>query len=122
MPHALVAAMSGSIPQNVHHAREIVREDAERHLGADLFWQALHQKVRRTHPHLQCSEWITRLSLGVGASPAENILGLHGHVCKLCPIRTAMRHLLSDDEMVLGFHCHLHVIARDAGATPARRH
>jgi hypothetical protein len=36
---------------DVHHTREVVGEDVQRHLGRHLR-QRLHQKVRRTHPHL----------------------------------------------------------------------
>src|SRR5258706_884631 len=37
---------------DVHHAREVVGEHVQRHLGRH-FGQCLHQKVRRPHPHLQ---------------------------------------------------------------------
>src|SRR5882724_2845560 len=36
---------------DVHHAREVVGEHVQRHLGRHLR-QCLHQKVRRPHPHL----------------------------------------------------------------------
>jgi hypothetical protein len=40
---------------DVHHAREVVGEHVQRHFGRDI-GQPLHQKVRRTHPHLQRGE------------------------------------------------------------------
>jgi hypothetical protein len=40
---------------DVHHAREVVGEHVERHFSRYLR-QRLHQKVRRTHPHLQRGE------------------------------------------------------------------
>ena len=40
---------------DVQHPREIVTEHAQRHFGRDI-GQRLHQKVRRTHPHLQRAE------------------------------------------------------------------
>ena len=40
---------------DVHDTREIVGEHMQRHLGGNLR-QALHQKVRRTHPHLERAE------------------------------------------------------------------
>ena len=41
--------------EDVHHAREVVGEHVQRHLGRYLR-QRLHQKVRRPHPHLQRGE------------------------------------------------------------------
>jgi len=40
---------------DVQHTREIVAEYVQRHFGRDI-GQPLHQKVRRTHPHLQRGE------------------------------------------------------------------
>src|SRR6266404_5842932 len=40
---------------DVHHAREVVGEHVQRHFSRYLR-QRLHQKVRRTHPHLQRGE------------------------------------------------------------------
>src|SRR5258707_8091299 len=40
---------------DVHYAREVVGEHVQRHLSRYLR-QRLHQKVRRTHPHLQRSK------------------------------------------------------------------
>jgi hypothetical protein len=40
---------------DVHYAREIIGELVQCHLGGDLL-QALHQKVRGSHPHLQRRE------------------------------------------------------------------
>src|ERR1700751_1993281 len=37
---------------DVYHARDVVGEYVQRHLGGDL-WQTFHQEVRRPHPHLQ---------------------------------------------------------------------
>ena len=41
--------------EDVHHAREVVGEHVQRHLGR-YARQRLHQKVRRPHPHLQRGE------------------------------------------------------------------
>jgi len=43
------------MPDDVHDAREIVGEYAERHLGGNL-WQRLHQEVRRAHVRLDRGE------------------------------------------------------------------
>lgn len=40
---------------DIHHPGKIVSEHVERHLGRDL-GQTLHQKVDRSHPHLQRAE------------------------------------------------------------------
>ena len=40
---------------DVQHTRKIVAEYVQRHFGRYI-GQSLHQKVRRTHPHLQCGE------------------------------------------------------------------
>jgi hypothetical protein len=40
---------------DVQHTREIVAEYIQRHFGRYI-GQSLHQKVRRTHPHLQGGE------------------------------------------------------------------
>jgi hypothetical protein len=40
---------------DIHDARQIVGEHAERHLARDLR-QCLHQEVRSTHPHLERAE------------------------------------------------------------------
>ena len=40
---------------DIHDARQIVGEYAERHLARDLR-QRLHQEVRRAHPHLERAE------------------------------------------------------------------
>src|SRR6201987_755428 len=40
---------------DVHHAREVVGEQVQRHLSRH-FGQRLHQKMRRPHPHLQRAE------------------------------------------------------------------
>jgi hypothetical protein len=44
---------------NVHNAREIVGEHVQRHLGSYLR-QALHQKVRCAHAHLERRERMLR--------------------------------------------------------------
>jgi hypothetical protein len=40
---------------DVYYSREIVGEDVQSHLGSNL-WQAVHQKVRSAHPHLERTE------------------------------------------------------------------
>ena len=40
---------------DVHYAREIIGEHVQGHLGRNLR-QALHQKMRRAHPHLERAE------------------------------------------------------------------
>src|SRR6202790_419106 len=53
--HALIAASNAPCTDDIHDARQIVGEYAERHLARDLR-QRLHQKVRRAHPHLERAE------------------------------------------------------------------
>ena len=65
---------------------------------------------------------VAAIGNGLELVDAENGLGLHGHVGKLCPIRAAIRHLVRNDEMVLGVYRDLHVVADDARAASARRH
>src|ERR1700693_3989981 len=45
--------------EDIHHARQIVGQYMQCHLGGDLR-QTLHQKVRRSHPHLERTEWVLR--------------------------------------------------------------
>ena len=42
---------------DIHDARQIVGEYAQRHLARDLR-QSLHQEMRRAHPHLERREWV----------------------------------------------------------------
>jgi hypothetical protein len=44
-----------SWPYDIHDAREIIGEHVQGHLGRNLR-QALHQKMRRAHPHLERAE------------------------------------------------------------------
>jgi hypothetical protein len=53
---------------------------------------------------------------------AKNVLSLRCHVGELRPIRTDIRHLVGDDEMMLRIHGDLHVIADNTRAAPACRH
>ena len=46
---------------DVHDARQIVGEHVQCHLAGNLR-QRLHQKVRRAHPHLQCTEGCSNVS------------------------------------------------------------
>jgi len=41
--------------EDVEHARQIIDQHTERHLGGDLR-QCLAQEVRRPHPRLHCAE------------------------------------------------------------------
>jgi hypothetical protein len=59
-----------SCTDDIHDARQIVGEHAERHLARDL-WQRLHQEMRRAHPHLERAEgMLNRLA------PAAHGLGI----------------------------------------------
>src|ERR1700686_2966820 len=61
--HALIAASNAPCTDDIHDARQIVGEYAERHLARDLR-QRLHQEVRRAHPHLERAEgMLNRLAL-----------------------------------------------------------
>jgi hypothetical protein len=42
---------------------------------------------------------------------AEHLLRLRGNVGKLCPIRASVRHLMGDDQVMVGIDCDLHIIA-----------
>ena len=52
----------------------------------------------------------------------QNSLRLLGDIGKLCSIGATVRHLVRYDQMMLGFHCHLDVVADDARSAPARGH
>ena len=61
-----------------HHAREVVGEHVQRHLSRH-FWQRLHQKVRRPHPHLQRAKRMLR--------PSRDEYALHPDFCLGAPAR-----------------------------------
>src|ERR1700724_3290637 len=52
----------------------------------------------------------------------ENLLRLRCDLGKLRPVRTGIRHLMRDDQMMLRIHSYLHVVPDDTRATPACRH
>jgi hypothetical protein len=52
MPSSLLGALD---TDDVHYTCEIIGKHVQCHLGGDLP-QALHQKVRSTHPHLERRE------------------------------------------------------------------
>ena len=54
-PSRLDRRDEGLHAEDVHEPGEIVGEHVQGHLGGNLR-QALHQKVRRTHPHLERTE------------------------------------------------------------------
>ena len=65
---------------------------------------------------------VAAIGYGLELVDAKHGLGLFAHVGELCPIRAAIRHFVRDDEVVLGIDGNLHIVADDAGTTPARRH
>ena len=52
----------------------------------------------------------------------QDLLGLRSHVGKLCPVRAGIGDLVRNDQMILGVHSHLDIVANNAGAAPAGRH
>jgi hypothetical protein len=80
-PHPWIASRSGLIPDDVHHAREVVGEHVPRHLGRHLR-QRLHQKVRRPHPQPgqggDCRRSILRRT---SAADAATLRVATGNVC-----------------------------------------
>jgi hypothetical protein len=89
---------------DVHYAREIIGEHVQCHLGGDLR-QALHQKVRGAHPHLQRRERM----LGCLAPLAHRLRVLietllHGfeHVLVLPSLNAPLRSFVHCD---LSGHC-----------------
>jgi hypothetical protein len=70
-PHSrLDRCQQRSCTNDIHDARQILGEHAERHLARDLR-QCLHQEVRRVHPYLERAEgMLNRLA------PAAHGLGI----------------------------------------------
>jgi hypothetical protein len=57
---------------DIHDAREILGEYVQRHLGRN-FRQALHQKMRRAHPHLERAEGMLRwICSSLGRQPIRH--------------------------------------------------
>lgn len=93
--------------EQLDHPLHVVGEYREAHFGSDFF-ERPREEGRTSSPRLECAkdmfDGLTAQAHGIGLSVEPILHGIeHG----------LMRH----DQMVLRVHCHLHVVADDAGAT-----
>ena len=54
---------------------------------------------------------VAAIGNGVEIVGLQNSLRLLGNIGKLCPIRAAIRHLVGDDQMMLGIDCDLDIVS-----------
>src|SRR5436309_476101 len=71
-----------------------------------MAWGLLSRRLCTSSITCSCSQRVIRRS---------DILCTRGDVGELCPVRACVRHLMCDDQVMVGIDRNLHIVADDAG-------